>query len=295
LIPFFFLEIGVHFRSWLDGAICIYVLCSLWQFVFVDFVFGFSFSIFLMCHTNMRRFLNPNSRPVEHQGFLAVFLDEANMGLQGDGWQWFLMSSANPAGLDPRPTVACFRHELVSDTFRAGSHAAPAGGLGTNTDVNSMDGRIVFIFEYDNRFHMWFSQVCMASFGDFLQNRFNIPSHDCIDAALGGRFPHAGNQHLPSHSTMGPGTHHGGAFGQQTVVIKREELGITAEDHKNAVANGHMPPHRARDCFSGRESREMVERSVAAKHGGGPLGHEQRTSSLLTKFGGAIKSGVLIQ
>jgi hypothetical protein len=51
----------------------------------------------MMWHTNMRRFLNPNSKSVEHQGFLAVFLDETNMGLQGDGWQRFLMSSANPA------------------------------------------------------------------------------------------------------------------------------------------------------------------------------------------------------
>jgi hypothetical protein len=51
----------------------------------------------MMCHTNMRRFLNPNSKPVEHQGFLAVFLDETNMGLQGDEWPRFLMSSANPA------------------------------------------------------------------------------------------------------------------------------------------------------------------------------------------------------
>jgi hypothetical protein len=31
-----------------------------------------------------------------------------------------------------------------------------------------MDGRVVFSFTFDNIFHAWFSQVCMASFGDFL-------------------------------------------------------------------------------------------------------------------------------
>ena len=147
----------------------------------------------MICHTNRRRFISPDSKPVEHQGFLAVFLDEIGMGLEGDGWKRFLMGGSNPAGLDPRPTVDCYRQELVADTFRNGAHGALAGGLGTNADVNSMDGRIVFSFEYDNKFHMWFSQVCMASFGDLLQNRFNIPSHDCIDAAVGGRFPPAGN------------------------------------------------------------------------------------------------------
>jgi hypothetical protein len=122
----------------------------------------------MICHTNMRRFLTPNSRSVEHQGFLAVFLDEIGMGLQGDGWMRFLSSSSNPAGLDPRPTVDCYKHELVADTFRMGAHGAPAGGLGTNADTNTMDGRVVFSFTYDNIFHAWFSQVCMASFGDFL-------------------------------------------------------------------------------------------------------------------------------
>jgi hypothetical protein len=45
----------------------------------------------MICHTNMRRFLTPDYRPVEHQGFLAVFLDETGMGLQDDGWKSFLM------------------------------------------------------------------------------------------------------------------------------------------------------------------------------------------------------------
>jgi hypothetical protein len=98
----------------------------------------------MICHTNMRRFLTPNSKSVEHQGFLAVFLDEIGMGLQGNGWMRFLSSSDNLAGLDPRPTVDCYRHELVADTFRMGAHGAPAGGLGTNADTNTMDGRLVF-------------------------------------------------------------------------------------------------------------------------------------------------------
>ena len=229
----------------------------------------------MMCHTNMRRFLTPNYRPVEHQGFLAVFQDETDMGLQGNGWQQFLMSSTNPTGLDPRPTVDCYRHELVSDTFCMGSPQAPAGGLGTNADTNSMDGRIVFSFTHDNSFHVWFSHVCMASFGDFLQNRFNMQAHDFIDSAVGGLFPPAGNQSMPSHNAMGPGMHHAGNSGQQTVVIKREELAITAEDHRNAAANGHMPSHMARECFSWRESLEILERSVAAKHAGGVLGTEK--------------------
>ena len=85
----------------------------------------------MICHTNMRGLLTPNSKSVEHQGFLAVFLDEIGMGLQGDGWKRFLSSSSNPAGLDPRPTVDCYRHELVADTFRMGAHGAPAGCLGS--------------------------------------------------------------------------------------------------------------------------------------------------------------------
>jgi hypothetical protein len=235
----------------------------------------------MMCHTIMRRFLTSNSRPVEHQGFLANFVEETDMGIQGDGWRRFFMSSTDLAGLEPRPTVDCYRHELVADTFRMGSIEAPAGGLGNNADTNSMDGRIVFSFTFDNRFHMWFSQVCMASFGDFLQNRFNMPAHGFLDSAVGGRFPPVGNQHMPSHNAMGPCTHHVGTFGQQNVVIKREGLAITAEDHRNAVANGHMPPHRARDCFSWRESLQILERSVAAKYAGGALGTEQaRTHQL---------------
>jgi hypothetical protein len=120
-----------------------------------------------------------------------------------------------------------------------------------------MDGRIVFSFTHDNSFHVWFSQVCMASFGDFLQNRFNMQAHDFIDSAVGGLFPAAGNQSVPSHYAMGPGTHHAGNPGQQTVVIKREELAITAKDRRNAEANGRMPPNRARDSFSERESLQI--------------------------------------
>jgi hypothetical protein len=103
----------------------------------------------MICHTNMRRFLTPDSRPVEHQGFLAVFLDEIGMGLKDDGWMSFLMGGNNPAGLDPRPTVDCFRHELVADTFRHGAYGAPAGGLGPNADTNTMDGRVIFSFTFE--------------------------------------------------------------------------------------------------------------------------------------------------
>jgi hypothetical protein len=56
------------------------------------------------------------------------------------------------------------------------------------------------------------------------------------------------------------------------VVIKREELAITAEDHRNAEAQGHMPPHRARDCLSDKDSLQILERSVQAKRAGGALG-----------------------
>jgi hypothetical protein len=52
------------------------------------------------------------------------------------------MGGSNPAGLDPRPTVDCYRHELVADTFRNGAHGASAGGLGTNKDTNTMDERV---------------------------------------------------------------------------------------------------------------------------------------------------------
>jgi hypothetical protein len=40
-------------------------------------------------------------------------------------------------------------------------------------------------------------------------------------------------------------------------VIKREELAITAEDHRNAEAHGHMSPHRARDCLSDRDTLQI--------------------------------------
>jgi hypothetical protein len=74
---------------------------------------------------------------------------------------------------------------------------------------------------------------------------------------------------------MGFGTPHAGNPGQQTVVIKREELAITAEDHRNAEAHGHMPSHRARDCFSDRDALQILERSVQAKRAGGALGTER--------------------
>jgi hypothetical protein len=101
-----------------------------------------------------------------------------------------------------------------------------------------------------------------------------MQAHDFIDSAVGGLSPAAGNQSMPSHYAMGLGTHHTGNPGQQTVVIKREELAITAEDHRNAEVTGHMPPHRARDCFSERESLQILERSVEAKRAGGALGTE---------------------
>jgi hypothetical protein len=59
----------------------------------------------MICHTNMRRFLTPDSRPAEHQGFLAVFLDEIGMGNKDDGWMGFLMGGNNPTGIDPAPRL----------------------------------------------------------------------------------------------------------------------------------------------------------------------------------------------
>ena len=109
----------------------------------------------------------------------------------------------NPEGLDPHPTVDCYRQELVADTFRQGAYGAPAGGLGTNADTNTMDGRVIFSFTFDHNFHAWFSQVCMASFGDFLQQRFNMQAHDFVDAAVGGLSPAAGNQIMPPHHPIG--------------------------------------------------------------------------------------------
>jgi hypothetical protein len=226
----------------------------------------------MICHTNMRRFISPDSRPVEHQGFLALFLDEAGMGLQDDGWMSFLKPSINPAGLDPRPTVDCYQHEPVADTFRPGVHGAPAGGLGTNADRNTMDGRVVFSFTYDRNFHAWFSQVCMASLTDFVLKRFNMQAHEFVDAAVGGYSPGPGNQRIPPRHPMGFGGPHAGSPGPQTVVIKREEPAITAEDHRNAEAQGHMAPHRARDSLTDRDALVILDSSVRAKRAGGPLG-----------------------
>jgi len=225
----------------------------------------------MICHTNMRRFISPDSRPVEHQGFLALFLDEAGMGLQDDGWMSFLKPSINPEGLDPRPTVDCYQHEPVADTFRPGAYGAPAGGLGPNDDRNTMDGRVIFSFTYDRNFHAWFSQVCMASLGDFILQRFNMQAHEFVDAAVGGFSPGLGNQSVPPHHPMGFGGPHAGHPGPQTVVIKREDPAITAEDHRNAEAQGHMAPHRARDCLSDRDALIILDRSVQAKRAGGPL------------------------
>jgi len=158
-----------------------------------------------ICNSEMRHFLDPNSSALQHQGFLAVFLEETNMGLFNNGYRRFAVSRDHP--VDTRPQITCFKHAYVSDSFRPGSYMMPAGGLAPNDDINSMDGRIEFSFTNDARFHTWFTQVCAVSFGNVLQRRFHIAAHDFTAAAIGGTFPgpagHPGAP--PAFNAMAPG------------------------------------------------------------------------------------------
>ena len=53
--------------------------------------------------------------------------------------------------------------------------------------------------------------------------------------------------------------HHACGFGQQTLVLQREELGITGDDVKTIEAKGHMPPLRTKDMLASAQARMLCD------------------------------------